>query len=1073
MRRAWRGVAAGAVVLGALVAGTGHVPALRAQGAPAAVDEAFFSGLRWRSLGPNRGGRSIGVAGSEARPLEYYFTTTGGGIFKTTDGGTTWAPVADKFLKTSSPSAIAVAPSNPDVVYVGMGETQLRGNVIQGDGVYRTTDGGKTWAHLGLEKTMTVGRVRIHPSNPDIVWVAALGDPYQATPERGVYKTTDGGKTWARVLFRDEKTGAVDLAVDPANPDVLYAGLWEVFRTPHSLSSGGPGSGLFKSTDGGGTWTEITRSAGLPSGLWGKVGVSVSGADPSRVYLIVEHAEAGGVYASDDAGASWRQVSSDRRLRQRAFYYTRLYADPKDKDTVYVLNVGFHKSTDGGKTYSSIRVPHGDNHDLWISTSDPRRMINGNDGGANVTVNGGQSWTDQDYPTAQFYNVFTTRHVPYHVCGAQQDNSTACVSSAGGSDVLYAVGGGESGYIAPDPRDLNVFVAGSYGGLLTRYDRATGQSRQINVWPENIMGHSARDMRERFQWTFPIVFHPLDPNVLYVGSQHLWRTTDDGQSWERLSGDLTRNDPSTTGPSGGPITLDQTGVETYATIFTIAPSRHERDTIWTGSDDGLVHLTRDGGRTWANVTPADLPPFSRVSLVEASPHKAGTAYLAANRYQRGDRAPYVFRTDDYGKTWTRIVAGLPGDDFPRVVREDTARPGLLYLGTEHGVHVSFDDGARWQSLRLDLPVTPVHGIVVQGNDLVIGTHGRGFYVLSGLGVLRQVTGEATTAAVHLFRPGDLVRARATPIGSIWRSSGGGPGGGLAIDYLLGADADRVVIEILDGAGAVVRGYTGEPEQEKKPQGTGAPGGEDEEFSGPPRGPRVGVTKGLHRIVWDRRNAGATTFPNQIKWAGNVAGPLAPPGTYQVRLSARGETRTQPFAVKRDARLAAVTDADLQAQFDLARRVTAKVSLANDTVLRIRALKAQVQDRASKAVRDPKRDARYAAAAESLTAALTAVEGEIYQWRNQSSQDPLNFPIKLNNKLAALRGTIESADARPTAQSLAVFEELSGRLDAEIAKLEALLKGEVAAFNRLIAGRRLPPVREEPAPVAGGAAKPAA
>ena len=501
---------------------------------PDGVDPALFEALRWRSIGPDRGGRSIAVGGSISRPYEYYFGTTGGGVWKTTDGGINWSPVGDTVFKTSSVGALAVTESNPDIVYVGMGEVALRGNVIQGDGVYKTTDGGRTWSHLGLDRTMAIGRIRVHPSNPDIVYVAALGDPYGPNAERGVFKSTDGGRTWNKVLFRSEKAGAVDLTMDAKNPDVLYAGFWEVFRTPHSLSSGGPGSGLFKTTDGGATWTELTKNPGQPPTIWGKVGVSVSAADPNRVYAIIEAAE-GGVFLSDDAGATWKLVNDDRRLRQRAFYYTRIYADPQTKDTVYILNTGFYRSTDAGKTIRAIQVPHGDNHDLWIAADDAKRMVNSNDGGANVSFNSGESWTDQDYPTAQFYNVFTTAHVPYHVCGAQQDNSTACVPSTGGD--LYPVGGGESGYIAPDPEDGDVFYAGSYGGLLTRINRRTGERRNINVWPDNPMGHSASEITERFQWTYPIVFSRTDPDTLYVTSQHVWKTTNEGQSWERIGPD--------------------------------------------------------------------------------------------------------------------------------------------------------------------------------------------------------------------------------------------------------------------------------------------------------------------------------------------------------------------------------------------------------------------------------------------------------------------------------------------------------------------------------------------------------
>ncbi|MCA1649990.1 MAG: glycosyl hydrolase, partial [Acidobacteria bacterium] len=602
------------------------------------VDASLFAGLRWRSIGPARGGRSQAVAGSASRPLEYYFGATGGGLWKTTDGGLTWRPVSDGFFKTSSVGAVAVSPSNPDVVYAGMGETQLRGNIIQGDGVYKSTDAGNTWTHVGLEKTMAIARIRVHPTNPDVVYVAALGHPYGPSPERGVFKSVDGGKSWTRTLFRDEKTGAVDLSVDPKNPDVIYASLWEVFRTPHSLSSGGPGSGLFKTTDAGAHWTELTRNPGLPKPIWGKSGVSVSAADPARVYTIIEAGD-GGVFLSDDAGSTWKLVNDDRRLRQRAFYYTRLYADPQAKDTVYVLNTGLYRSTDAGKSIRAISVPHGDNHDLWIAPNDTARLINSNDGGANVSVNGGASWTDQDFPTAQFYNVFTTAHVPYHVCGAQQDNSTACVGSTGGGE-LYQVGGGESGYIAPDPQNTDVFYAGSYGGLLTRINRRTGERRAINVWPDNPMGFSSRDLTERFQWTFPIVMSPTDPDVLYVTSQHVWKSTTEGQSWTRISPDLTRHDPSTMGPSGGPITLDQTGVETYATVFTLAPSPVDGRVIWAGSDDGLVHVTQNDGTSWQKVTPPDLPEYARISLIDASFHAAGTAYLAANRYQRADRGPY-------------------------------------------------------------------------------------------------------------------------------------------------------------------------------------------------------------------------------------------------------------------------------------------------------------------------------------------------------------------------------------------------------------------------------------------------
>ena len=1027
MRRGVRSGRVAAMVVLALGLGAQAMTQAQTAAAPAGGDLSVLSTLKWRNVGPARGGRSIAVAGSVARPLEYFFGATGGGLWKTTDGGLTWAAVGDGQFKTSSVGAVAVAPSNPDVVYVGFGEVQLRGNVIQGDGVYKSTDGGKTFAAVGLAATRTIGRIRVHPVNPDIVWVAALGEPYAKTPDRGVYKSTDGGKTWTRVLSRDDGTGAVDLVVDPTNPEVLYASLWEVSRTPHSLSSGGPGSGLFKSFDGGTTWTEITRRPGLPTGLLGKIGVSVSGADGNRVYAIIEAAD-GGLFASDDGGLTWTRVSEDRNIRQRAFYYTRVYADPKARDTVYVLNVNFHKSTDGGKTFKSIRVPHGDNHDLWIAADNPQRMVQANDGGANVSINGGTSWTGQQYPTSQFYNAFTTSDTPYMICGAQQDNTTACISSNGPASDFYPVGGGESGYIAQSNVDPDVFFAGSYGGMLTRFNRRTKVSRAVNIWPDNPMGYSAGDIRERFQWTYPIVFSPLEKGVVYASSQHVWRSTTGGDRWERISPDLTRHDPATLGPSGGPITLDQTGVETYATVFTVAPSRLERGVIWAGSDDGLVHVTRDAGKTWKNITPTGLPAFARVSLIEASPHKAGTAYLAANRYQKADRAPYVFRTDDYGATWMPIVGGLPGDDFARVIREDTVRAGLLYLGTEQGLYISYDNGGAWQSLRLNLPVTPIHGIVVQGNDLVVGTHGRAFWVLDDIAALRQFAPDLASRPLHVFAPGVATRRLEMT---------------LPIDYLLQTDAKAVTIEILDAQGQVVR--TVRNEADRKPA---AGAGDDEEGFGPPPA-RVTTKKGMNRFAWDMRMQAARDFPGLIMWAGRVAGPIVVPGRYQARVTADGQTQTVPIEIRADPR-SRVLDADLKAQYALARRINGRVNEANETVLRLRHIRQQIEARM-------KATADLAPQGSALVAQLTEIEGQIYQYRNRSSQDPLNYPIRLNNKLAALQGVVEAGDGAPTAQSVAVFEDLSARLDAQLRRVDAAVGTDVAAFNATLASKQLAPV----------------
>lgn len=1008
-------------------------------GAAQRVDPSIFGALQWRSIGPNRGGRSITSAGSAARPNEYYFGATGGGLWKTTDGGTTWKPVTDGQIKSSSVGAVAVSESNPDVVYIGMGETELRGNIMQGDGVYKSTDAGKTWTHVGLGDTQAIARIRIDPSNPDIVYVAALGHPYGWNADRGVFRTRDGGKTWQKILYKDDHAGAVDLSLDPHDARVMYAAIWDAYRTSWTLSSGGPRSGFYKSTDGGDHWSEITRNPGLPQGIIGKIGVAVS-ADSSRVYAMVE-ADDGGLFRSEDAGAHWTRVNEDRRLRQRAFYYTRITADPKNKDVVYIMNTGLFKSADGGKTVRQLRPRHGDHHDLWIASNDPNRMINSNDGGANVSVNGGETWSNEDYPTAQLYHVATTTDIPYHVCGAQQDNSTICVTSApggrgggggGGENLgrpMYSPGGGESGYIAPDPRNPDLLYAGSQGALLTEYDRKTGHMRDIQVYPLFFSGMPSSALKERWQWTFPIVFNPVDPKILYTSSQHLWMTTNRGQSWTMISPDLTRADPKTLGDSGGPITKDQNGPEIYATIFSIAPSRHDVNTIWTGSDDGYVFITRDGGKNWKNVTPKGLPDFIRVSLIEASPSKPGTAYLAAKNYQADDRKPYAYRTDDYGATWTKIVNGIPEDDYVQAIREDPKRPGLLFAGTEHGIYISFDNGAQWQSLRLNLPDTQVPDLLIEGDDLVIATHGRSFYILDDISVLRQLNGPVQST--RLFAPAPAVR-------SLER--------GATFDYFLPKETDVVKIDILDKSGSVVRTYTGSADEEKKAQERRrAQGGGDDE--GPGRGGvRLPPRKaGGNRYSWDLRYPGPVTFDGEIFWgAPTDQGPMAVPGEYQVRLTANGVTETRPLRVERDPREIEITQADLEEQFKLAAQVRDKTSEANEMVIHIRDLKKQIDDRV-------KKSPGLSAAGERLSTHLSAVEEDVYQIRNRSGQDPLNFPIKINNQLAALLRIIETGDAKPTDQSYTVFKELSSQLDQIKQRLDAIMNSDLATFNNAAKG----------------------
>jgi photosystem II stability/assembly factor-like uncharacterized protein len=1027
------------------------VDAQRQGGAGGQASAGPFGALRWRSLGPPRGGRSIAVDGSAARPNEYYMGATGGGLWKTTDGGVTWRPVTDAQIHSSSIGAVGIAPSNPDIVYIGTGESDIRGNIIQGDGAYKTTDAGKTWTHIGLADTQVISKIRVHPTNPDLVYVAAFGHHAAPNPDRGVFRSKDGGKTWEKVLFRNDKTGAIELILDPHNAQVIYAALWEAYRNSWEMSSGGPGSGLFKSTDGGDHWTEISRNPGLPKATLGKMGLSVSGADSNRLYAQIE-ADDGGFFSSDDAGATWKRVTDRRDLRQRAFYYTRVYADPKVKDLVYVLNVNFHKSADGGKTWTTVRPPHGDNHDMWIAPNDSQRMIEANDGGANISVNGGETWTAETMPTAQFYHVIATAHVPYHVCGAQQDNSTACVSSqaaqggpggsGGGADqVFYSVGGGESGYIASDPRNPDVYFAGSYGGLITRHDQRTGQERAINPYPDNPMGYASADIAERFQWTFPIVLAPTNPGILYVGSQHLWRSTNEGASFTKISPDLTRHDPKTMGSSGGPITKDNTGVETYATIFTIAPSPRDENVIWTGSDDGLVQMTRDGGRNWKNVTPKGMGELPRISLIEASPFRPGTAYVAANRYQLDDFKPYVFRTDDYGETWTAITNGVAATHFARAIREDAKRARLLYLGTEHGIYVSFDDGANWQSLNQNLPDTPVHDIAVTDRDLVIATHGRGFYVMDDISALRQ-GGLPATETFHLYKPENALR---------------GLDRALAVDYYLKQPAQKITMEFLDSQGKAIRTFTGTPADAERR--TPPPGDDDGGFRRP-QDPHPPVAAGLHRVTWDLRYPGATDFPGMIMWAAGTRGPMAPPGTYSVRVTADDKSATESFAIAREPHvLKDVTDQDLREEFDLAMNVRNKTSQANEAVLLVRGIRAQIVDRKGKL--DAAKAAPTIKALDELEQALSAIEGEIYQVKLQSSQDPLNFPIKLNNKIAALQGVIESADVRPTEQAYSVFRTLSNSLDEQLAKLDAAVKTRLPAVNQQLQRQKLDPLKAEP------------
>ena len=1007
----------------------------------AIFDRNVVSGMEWRNIGPKRGGRSLGIAGSPGRKHEYYFGAVGGGLWKTVDGGLNWTPVTDGQLTSSSVGAVAVAETNPDVVYIGTGETQLRGNIMQGDGVYKSTDAGETWEHMGLADTQAISRVRVHPTDPDVVYVAALGHPYGPNRERGVFRSRDGGVTWEQVLFVSEKAGAADLIIDRRNPDTLYASIWEVYRTPWKMWGGGGASGLYKSTDGGDSWVELTARPGMPEKPVGKIGVTVSPVDSNRVWAIVEAAE-GGVFRSDDGGATWTRTNDERKLRQRAFYYSRIYADPKDVDTVYALNTGFYKSTDGGETFETrIEVPHGDNHDLWIDPNNPLRMANSNDGGGNISINGGESWTEQDFPTSQLYHIMVTSDFPYHVCGAQQDNSTMCIPSEDwdfkqargpSSEYYYPVGGGESGYIAQHPAKPDWFYAGSQGALLTKFNRATGYLRDVQVYPRFFSGEPASALPERWQWTFPIVFSPLDSDRLYTSSQHVWMSEDEGQSWTKISPDLTYADPDTMGKTGGVITKDMNGPEIYATVFALQPSHHDVNTLWAGSDDGLVHITRDHGATWQNITPPDLPKDSRVSIIDESRHAPGTAYIAVKRYQMGDRKPHIWKTADYGETWTKIVSGIREDDFIHAVRADPVKPGLLFAGGEHAVYVSFDDGANWHSLQLNMPDTQIADLQVTDKDLVAGTHGRSIYVLDDIAPLREYSAEITNKPFHLFEPLYAVRR-------VQNAS---------VQYYLADEADEVTVSIIDSQGRVIVEKTGtEPELEEV----------DDPYArwyGPlPVDPTT--AKGLNVWSWNNRYAGAADFEGMIIWSGRPQlGPIAPPGEYTVKMTVDGETQTRTFELRSDPRFD-VPDEHIREQFEFTVQIRDALDAANRAVIRIRNLKNQIDGQIGESPIPS-----VARVTADFKSRLSAVEEALYQVKNVSPQDPLNFPIRLNNRLAYLQKSTESGDGLPTQGQRDVFALLKGELDEQLAMLEEVIADALPEVNKALEKEGLDPVVDE-------------
>lgn len=1002
-------------------------------------DEKYYESLEFRNIGPFRGGRSAAVAGVAGKPLLYYFGSTGGGVWRTKDGGQSWGNISDGHFGGSI-GAVTVDQNNPNVIFVGGGEKTVRGNVSYGYGIWKTEDGGNNWMQLGLKDSRHISRIRIHPRNSDIVYAAVMGDLFKSSETRGVYRSKDGGKNWERILFANADAGAVDLVIDPNNPNKLFASTWRIRRTPYSLESGGEGSALWRSTDGGDTWENISEKPGLPKGTWGINAVAVSPVDGNRIYSIIENKN-GGVFMSNDGGDSWRKTNSDRALRQRAWYYTRIYADPQDIDGVYVMNVNYHHSTDGGYTFERNNAPHGDHHDLWIAPEDPERMIIGDDGGAQVSFDRGENWsTYRNQPTSQFYRVTTDNHFPYRIYGAQQDNSTVRINhrSAGyyitDSD-WESTAGGESAHIAVDPNNPEIVYGGSYGGFLTRYDHSTGQRRGINVWPDNPMGHGAEGMKYRFQWNFPIFFG-ADGKTLYTASNQLHRTRNEGQSWEIISPDLTRAEAEKLKSSGGPITQDNTSVEYYATIFAAAEDAGNPGTIWAASDDGLVHVTRDDGKNWENVTPPNAPKYTMWNSVRTDPFGSGKVYLAGTQYKLGDYKPYLFKSEDYGKSWARIDNGIPRDHFTRVLQPDHKRAGLLYAGTESGLYISFDDGKNWKPFQQNLPIVPITDLAWKNDNLIVATQGRSFWIMDDLTPLHQLNTATSSAKIKLFEPTPAYRMRGSgPNARASKTAGMNHAGGVTFHYYLDESvyADTTVgkFHIIDAKNDTIRTWST------------AVSGKDE----------LELEAGNHRLHWNLYYPGGTRVKGMILWWAGLGGPMALPGKYRAVLEYGDQVESTDFTVLGDQRSEA-SESDLKAQFDFMLSVRDKVSEAHQAIIDLRKVRGQINDFQSRLKDQDYRssNAELEAATtygDSIVERLTEVEKALYQTQNRSGQDPLNFPIRLTNKLAHLNSIAGIGNYRPTDQLYAVRDELSAAIDEELAKYRETLNEMIPAYNQMV------------------------
>lgn len=1015
-------------------------------------DQALYSGLRWRELGPFRGGRSCTVTGVPGQPNLYYFGTVGGGVWRTKDAGQTWENITDNYFGGTI-GAVAVAESDPNVIYVGEGEQTLRNNVSSGWGVWKSTDAGASWKHIGLSDSRHIARIRIHPKNPDVVYVAAMGNLWKPNEMRGVYKSVDGGATWKRVLYINDTAMAGDLVMDPNNPRILYAATWNMKRNGYRMDSGGPDSKLWKSTDGGETWENLSDKPGMPKGTNGIIGVTVSPVNSNRVWAIIENTEAPGVYRSDDAGKTWTRLNQDRALLQRAWYYCRIYADTQNEDKVWVMNVSYGVSKDGGKTFELKNAPHGDHHDLWIDPNNNQRMAIADDGGAQISNDGGENWTTyHNQPTAQFYRVTTDNAFPYNILGAQQDNTSVRIPHrTSGTSITEsdwtALSIGESAHLAPDPTNPNIIYGSDYKGYMSMQNLDNGQERSTNVWPDLPAGSGVEVMKYRFNWNYPLVFSHHDPKKLYAGSNYLHVTTNGGQSWQTISPDLTRGEPETLKSSGGPITQDNTGAEYYANIFVIAESPYTKDEIWTGSDDGLLHVTTDGGKNWTNVTPPAnvCPRLNMWNSIDVNPFEKGGAYAVATSYKFGDYTPYIYKTLDYGKTWTVITNGISKEEFVRVVRADPKRKGLLYAGTEKGMWISFDDGASWIKFQLNLPPVPIADLAVKNDNLIAATHGRSFWLIDDLTPLHQLTKDIAAKEAVLYKPMASYRM---PGGAGWREAnrkleGQNHPGGVMVHFFVKALDEKadVKLEFLENDGDVIKSYHNKAKE---------------------RAEQLSVRAGGNRFVWDMRYPGYKTFPGMVFYGSPNLGPKAVPGKYKVRLTVNGQSQEQEFEILKDPRIN-TTLPELQAQFDFLTKVRDKVSEANQGVVDIRKIKDDLGSLKSKIGAEPQyNDLREAM--KKFEDELNVHENNIHQTKNRSVQDPLNYGIKMNNRLAHLMVEQGGGDFAPTQQGEEVRQMLTKMVDDELGKLNATIDRNVERINTMAKEKGIELLSVKKAPV---------